>query len=393
MRTLAACTALCLALAAAPVSAAELEDQLQKLLAVGAEAKGHAAAKAAWMDLTKAARPDDLPVLLAALDDAEQLSANWVRAAVDAVAERAVKAKQPLPQKELEEFVFDTAHSPRGRRLAFEWLARVDDTAEDRIIPQMLNDPSVEFRRDAVQRLIDEAGTIDKDDKARLTEVYEKALSGARDQDQVELLAKSLGELGRPVDVPRHFGFIQQWKLIGPFDNVDKKGFPIAYPPEKELNFSAEYDGKAGKVRWLDHITYDNYGVVDLNKAIAKHMGAAAYGVTDFVSDQEQTVELRLSSICAVKLWLNGELVEAKEVYHANSEIDQYPVKATLKKGKNVILVKCLQNEQTEDWAQDWSFQLRICDSAGTAILSADRPAKFEKPEAETPQPEDAKQE
>jgi hypothetical protein len=31
------------------------------------------------------------------------------------------------------------------------------------------------------------------------------------------------------------------------------------------------------------------------------------------------------------------------------------------------------QNEQTEAWAQDWKFQLRVCDDIGTAILSADR--------------------
>jgi hypothetical protein len=38
-----------------------------------------------------------------------------------------------------------------------------------------------------------------------------------------------------------------------------------------------------------------------------------------------------------------------------------------------VILVKCLQNEQTEDWAQNWDFQLRVCDATGTAVLSMDR--------------------
>lgn len=368
---------------------AELEDHLQKLLAVGAEAKGHQAAQQGWAELTKTAKAADLPTLIAALDQADGLSANWVRAAVDAVAERAVRAKQALPAKELEAFIFDTSHSPRGRRLAYEWLARVDKSAEERIIPKLLDDPSVEFRRDAVQRLIDQAQSLDKDDNAGLIAAYEHALRGARDQDQVELLAAALGKLGRPVDVPRHFGFVQQWKLIGPFDNTDMKAFDVAYPPEDKLDFTAEYQGKSGPVAWRDHVTHDNYGVVDLNKAIAKHMGAVAYATTEFVSDEEQTLDLRLSSICAVKLWLNGELLTAREVYHANTEIDQYNVTARLKPGKNVIVIKCLQNEQKEEWAQDWSFQLRLCDSAGTAILSADRPAKYEKPADEQPAAEE----
>jgi hypothetical protein len=39
-----------------------------------------------------------------------------------------------------------------------------------------------------------------------------------------------------------------------------------------------------------------------------------------------------------------------------------------LKVGRNEILVKVCQNEQKEDWAQLWSFQLRVCDNLGGAI-------------------------
>jgi hypothetical protein len=35
-------------------------------------------------------------------------------------------------------------------------------------------------------------------------------------------------------------------------------------------------------------------------------------------------------------------------------------------------LLKICQNEQTEDWAQRWEFQVRICDSSGTAVLPLD---------------------
>jgi hypothetical protein len=52
--------------------------------------------------------------------------------------------------------------------------------------------------------------------------------------------------------------------------------------------------------------------------------------------------------------------------------MDQFIVRGELKPGKNVILLKVCQNEQKEDWAQVWQFQLRVCDSIGKAILPAD---------------------
>ena len=48
-------------------------------------------------------------------------------------------------------------------------------------------------------------------------------------------IAKQLKELGVTVDLAAHFGFIQKWMLIAPFDNTDKKGFAAAYPPEKGI--------------------------------------------------------------------------------------------------------------------------------------------------------------
>jgi hypothetical protein len=42
--------------------------------------------------------------------------------------------------------------------------------------------------------------------------------------------------------------------------------------------------------------------------------------------------------------------------------------RGVLKKGHNEILLKVYQNEQTESWAEEWSFQLRVCDALGGAV-------------------------
>ena len=60
-------------------------------------------------------------------------------------------------------------------------------------------------------------------------------------------------------------------------------------------------------------------------------------------------------------------------VYHSGSQLDQYVCRAALREGKNTILVKVCQNEQTQSWARKWHFQLRVCDAQGTAVLSTDR--------------------
>src|SRR5207253_3229283 len=85
--------------------------------------------------------------------------------------------------------------------------------------------------------------------------------------------------------------------------------------------------------------------------------------------------ELRIGTPNAYKMWLNGKLVSQANVYHANVKLDQYVSRAEMRPGQNVIVVKLCQNEQTEDWAADWKFQLRVCDATGTAILSEDRPS------------------
>ena len=236
----------------------------------------------------------------------------------------------------------------------------------------MVDDPSLELRRDAIERVVAELKKENFSPPVHLA-AYQRIFQSARDLDQIDKMAAELHDQGVKVDLPKHMGFVMDWKLIGPFDNREKKGFNVAYPPEKEINPAAVYDGKEGPVKWAAAQSTDRYGDVDLNKAIGKHMGAVAYALAEFDVDQETPCQLRLGSINANKIWLNGELLHEREVYHASTNIDQYTANAKLKPGRNVILLKICQNEQTEQWAQDWKFQLRVCDEIGTAILAKNR--------------------
>jgi hypothetical protein len=362
--------ALLLALAATPyAAAADPGPLLARIKAVGPEGEGNAEAGRAWRDLV-ALGPDALPAILTAFEGADDRAANWLRAAVDAVAEHELDAGRPLPADKLEAFIKERKHAPAARRLAYEWLTRIDATTPNRLLPGMLNDPSVELRRDAVEFVLKEArAKRDRKDRDGAKAAFKKALGGARDQDQVEAIAKALADFGEPVDIAAHFGFVRAWQVIGPFDSTGGKGYAAVFGPEKKVDLGAALVGKGGKeVHWAAHTTDDPYGNVDLNKAIGKHMGAAAYAYAVLESPDERAVEVRAATKNAVKVFFNGKCVYAKEEYHHGKYLDQHVARVKLHKGRNTLLLKVCQNEQTDTWAQEWDFQVRVCDSVGGAV-------------------------
>ncbi len=97
---------------------------------------------------------------------------------------------------------------------------------------------------------------------------------------------------------------------------------------------------------------------------------AVGYAAADFFSESDRPAEIRIGCKNGWKVWLNGELLFARDEYHRGAKLDQYKLPCQLKKGKNMILVKCCQNEQKEQWTVEWEFQLRVCDATGTAILA-----------------------
>jgi hypothetical protein len=165
---------------------------------------------------------------------------------------------------------------------------------------------------------------------------------------------------------------LDRWWLIGPFDHRKGIGFEAVYPPETEIDLRKEYAGMERKVSWIKKASDQRHATLDLNQLIAPHHGAVAYAYREFESDRAQEVEVRYGTPNGSKLWVNGELLFAHDEYHQTMRMDQYQVQTKLQPGTNKILLKICQNEQTEDWAQRWEFQVRICDSSGTAVLPLD---------------------
>ena len=347
-----------------------LRKPVEQLRAVGREGSGNEAAGAAWRKVA-AASPDVLPDVLGAMDGANDYALNWLRTAAEAIEQRARQEGRPLPVAKLEAFLKDTRHHPRARHLAFHVISRADSGASARLLPLFVQDPSNDLRREAVDRLVASATATAAKDKAAAVREYEAALGFAREADQVDAIAKRLSDLGQKVDLQAVFGWVTRWHLIGPFDNGGGAGFEKAFAPESGFDAAAQADGKKGRVSWVEHTTKSEYGLVDFHGPFGMLKEVTGYAHAEFWSDDARDAEVRLGCKNGWKVWVNGTLLFGRDEYHRNMEIDQYRMPVRLKKGRNEILVKCCQNEQTEEWTKEWEFQLRLTDAQGTPIRSS----------------------
>jgi hypothetical protein len=359
-RSVLAFAAFGLSVGAGRTADAPFAADLAAVAAVGPGGAGNAAAAAAWKKLAASGEAALVPTLTA-FDSAGPAAANWLRSAVDAIVEGEAKAGRKLPAGVLTAFVNDTKRAPAARRIAFELLAAQDKTAADSLLPALVNDPSLELRRDAIADRLAKAKELAPE--ARVA-AFRILFAVARDKDQIAELADLLDKAGEKPDVTRHYGFVTEWLVAGPFPSPDGAGFAKPYPPEAGVDPAASY----GEAKWKPAQSDAKLGTIDLNREVGKLHDAAAYAYAVVVADQETPAELRATGKNSIQIFLNGTKLYEKDEYHHGTYLDQHPARGTLKAGRNEILVKVLQNNQTENWAQDWTFALRVCDATGGAI-------------------------
>ncbi len=352
---------------------AAVSDAVAAVQAIELHGVGHAEAAGAMKTLN-AVEANQIPVLFDAMDGSNPVSANWIRGAI----QKSISRSETFPADSIRAYFEDQARNPKGRWLAWQILCEKQPEFRASTIAALVSDSSMPLREIGIAKLIsdaDEFGTdVEKMDdvaKDKKKALLQNALENARDVDQVKSIAKSLAALGQEVNLRSHLGFIETWSLVSGFDNKKESGFDVAYEPEKNissLDLASTYTVGEKTVSWKETTTTEETGVVDLNKVIAKDKGVIAYAVASFESSADVDAEVRIGTPNAHKIWVNGELVMSNEIYHNSNSIDKFSAPVKLKQGDNQIFVKLCQNEQTDSWAQDWSFQVRFCDSTGKAI-------------------------
>ena len=351
----------------------DIDQALEAVVSVKLNGVGNESAVKAMKTLN-AAPSSAIPKMLQAMGKTNNISANWIRAAVNSIVAREKK----IPRDELESYFAEKKNSAVGRLLAFDLLTSGNEELAKGMIPKLIDDPSLPLRFKAVAALIKDAEDSAESEPAKAIGSLGLAFNKARDIKQVETIASKLGEMGVNVDLQKQLGFLNTWQVVGAFDNKDQKGFSVAYGPEEAigmLDLAATYQDLEGKdTKWKTIATASQTGIVDLNERVGKIKGASVYAVGEFKAEEETDAEIRIGTPNATKIWLNGELVMENEIYHNSDSIDKFSGKVKLKKGSNQILIKVCQNEQEQSWAQGWQFQLRICDATGKAIPPAKPP-------------------
>lgn len=365
-----------LAIIVSPLVAGEATELSQQINAISSEADGYpeaVKAVAALSQMNAAA----IPEVLAAMQEDRPVAANWLRGAVEAIADKARQEGAPISSEVLIQFINTNTHSPKSRSVAYHLLKQQDKEAATQLIPSFENDSSLELRLLAVDKLIEDAKAKTADEQTEeAIDLYQQALTATRNANQARVIADALKKLDVEVDTTEHFGFLKNWHVIAAFEFDKGEGFDAVYPPEKVIDLEASYPGKLideipAPAKWQPLNLGPGEKRVDFNKAFAPVKEVVGYAVTTFDSDEAQDVELRWGTPNATKVWVNGELVASDKVYHAGDNFDQYTAEAKLKPGENTILVKLVQNEQTQSWTNVWHFELRVCDHLGTAIADA----------------------
>jgi hypothetical protein len=361
---------------ARPVNDVDTDPAIATLLKAEPAAAGSDEIRQAWRAVSQWP-PERLTEVLEATEEANPVALNWFRTAIDRMME------QPgfkMPVDELQKVVLDRQRNYSTRRIAWELIESSHSPLAESITDSFIDDPISMLRRPAIEKRIAAADQLPKksaERKLALQEIFRHA----RDEDQVGLIARVLGEeFGEKPDLAKHFGFILDWHVVGPFANIDEAGFHAVYPPEQITlddldaedapNESLEYASDNETLRWQPQAAVNDTGELDLNKCLGKEKEVVAYGAAIFHSDSDQTAEIRLRMQNAFKLWLNGKLLESQPIGHTGNSFDQYVIPINLSAGRNLILIKSCQNKppQEMEWYDVWHLNVRICDASGTAL-------------------------
>ncbi|MGC4069620.1 MAG: tetratricopeptide repeat protein [Polyangiaceae bacterium] len=165
----------------------------------------------------------------------------------------------------------------------------------------------------------------------------------------------------------RALGFIDEWLVVGPFDNEGKGGQTRDFAPELEFGqpivFGRAYQGKERTVRWraIDKDAFP-YGWVDLGALIRPQKRVCAFATT-FVRSTETPEKRRKASLWigtsgAFELFMNGEVVMSDSAYR-NHDVDRFGTPVELLPGYNDVTVKICVDEQSP------MLSLRIADETG----------------------------
>lgn len=352
-----------------------VQEALQTIAQAGPNAAGSLAAAEAVTNL-KDLGPQILPQLLKAMNTENVVALNWYRQVYDAVTEGQNTGSQDaaqataLPYDLFRKIALDGKQPGRLRRLMTREMEKYEPGFMDRHLASLLQDD--EFREEAVEFVLQQGDALLKEnDQEAAVEQFTAAFAASRRSDQVITTASRLNANGIEVDIIDHMGFVNRWYLLGPFDAPGMSGFEASFPPEENVDLTADYRGQEdATIQWQPFQTSDQLGQLNLVQAIGAVEEAVGFAYAEIESPRDQDIEVRCGADDNLSVWVNGEKVFARRQWLNGIRLDRFTAPCHLREGSNAVLVKICQGPQHKNPAvpNNWSFQLRFCDATGAAV-------------------------
>jgi tetratricopeptide (TPR) repeat protein len=180
-----------------------------------------------------------------------------------------------------------------------------------------------------------------------------------------QLLGRTQLRMGEP-DASRatfaELGYVQRWRVIGPFDNEGKEGFAREYEPERlrmsPFDLEARYEGRERPVGWRTFPDVGHYGYISFDAVYRPDTNVCAYAETFVVSERPQALSLWLGGGGAIAAWWNGTEVLRDDDYR-QPDPDRFVAVVGAHQGPNRLLVKACTAEST------WGFYARVAAANG----------------------------
>jgi hypothetical protein len=155
-------------------------------------------------------------------------------------------------------------------------------------------------------------------------------------------------------DWSKYKSYVTSWLVAGPYKENGKNG---------EAVFKQVFPAETGNrdVKWTRLTSGINTEDINLEAQLGGHDNCCAYVKASLDSPAEQSARLELGSDDGIKAWLNGKLVH-ENMANRGCTPGEDSVKVTLDKGRNVLLLKIVDN------TGHWAFSCRLRGDNGMPI-------------------------
>jgi len=202
--------------------------------------------------------------------------------------------------------------------------------------------------------------TWDRADPTHVEEVLLAAEHDAHLSPPARVYASTLAALGRvrrgdlkaAHDSIRALGYVDQWQVVGPFDNEGKSGLDTPTGPELELTApivpGKAFTGKERPVRYRPVPPAFPFGYLDTGALVRPEAKICVFA-TSFVTSSakgSRKVSLWAGAGGAFKLFWNGDLVLQDATYRGH-DYDRSATLVTLEPGANELTLKLCGDDQS----------------------------------------------